>query len=64
MHHASTLLPAMLGAAQKHAAGHWNAVVEGLAQNLLKMFMDYDPQLFDRCSQDVKRGDAQRERQR
>ena len=29
-------------------AGHWNSTVEGLAQNVLKLYMDYDMVLFDK----------------
>jgi hypothetical protein len=32
----------------KNSAEHWNNTVEGLAQNVLKLYMDYDMSLFDR----------------
>eukprot|EP00611_Tribonema_gayanum_P003229 TRINITY_DN12504_c0_g1_i4.p3 TRINITY_DN12504_c0_g1~~TRINITY_DN12504_c0_g1_i4.p3 ORF type:complete len:146 (+),score=43.20 TRINITY_DN12504_c0_g1_i4:58-495(+) len=64
MANAGALLPVLLGPVRRHADGHWNAVVEGLASNVLKMFMDHDPVLFDRCSQDLLREEAETARQR
>ncbi|KAG5190999.1 protein phosphatase 2A regulatory B subunit [Tribonema minus] len=64
MANAGALLPLLLGPVRRHADGHWNAVVEGLASNVLKMFMDHDPVLFDRCSQDLLREEAETARQR
>jgi serine/threonine-protein phosphatase 2A regulatory subunit B' len=34
----------------KNSSGHWNATVEGLAQNVLKMYMEYDLALYDKCT--------------
>ena len=47
---ASTVLPIIYGPLYKNSSGHWNATVEGLAQNVLKMYMEYDLQLYDKCT--------------
>lgn len=46
---AQTVLPIIYGPLYKNSSGHWNATVEGLAQNVLKMYMEYDLALYDRC---------------
>jgi len=46
---AQTVLPIIYGPLYKNSSGHWNATVEGLAQNVLKMYMEYDLTLYDRC---------------
>lgn len=44
-----TILSTMLlGPLHKHSLGHWNSTVEGLAQNVLKMYMEFDIHLYDR----------------
>jgi len=47
---AHTVLPIIYGPLHKNSSGHWNATVEGLAQNVLKMYMEYDLELYDKCS--------------
>jgi serine/threonine-protein phosphatase 2A regulatory subunit B' len=47
---AQTVLPIIYGPLYKNSSGHWNATVEGLAQNVLKMYMEYDLALYDRCT--------------
>lgn len=47
---AQTVLPLIYGPLYKNSSGHWNATVEGLAQNVLKMYMEYDLALYDRCT--------------
>lgn len=49
---AETVLPIIFGPLHKNSSGHWNATVEGLAQNVLKMYMEYDLELHDRCYAD------------
>lgn len=39
---------AVAGPLHKHSLGHWNNTVEGLAQNVLKMYMEFDIHLYDR----------------
>jgi len=46
---AQNVLPIIYGPLFKNSSGHWNATVEGLAQNVLKMYMEYDITLYDRC---------------
>lgn len=47
---ANTVLPIIYGPLYKNSSGHWNATVEGLAQNVLKMYMEYDLALYDKCT--------------
>mmetsp|Transcript_1532 Transcript_1532/g.1743 ORF Transcript_1532/g.1743 Transcript_1532/m.1743 type:complete len:655 (-) Transcript_1532:50-2014(-) len=47
---AQTVLPLIYGPLYKNSSGHWNATVEGLAQNVLKMYMEYDLVLYDKCT--------------
>jgi serine/threonine-protein phosphatase 2A regulatory subunit B' len=50
---ASSFLPHIYGALSKHAQGHWNPTVEGLAQSVLKMYMEIDVTLYDKCSREA-----------
>ncbi|CAB1117570.1 unnamed protein product [Ectocarpus sp. CCAP 1310/34] len=43
-----SILPVIYGPLHKHSLGHWNNTVEGLAQNVLKMYMEFDIHLYDR----------------
>jgi len=61
---ADVLLAPMLAPARRHADGHWNAVIERLAQNLLKMFMDQDPELFQKCTEEQQKMEAERSKRR
>jgi serine/threonine-protein phosphatase 2A regulatory subunit B' len=47
---AHTILPIIYGPLYRNTSGHWNATVEGLAQNVLKMYMEYDMALYDKCT--------------
>jgi serine/threonine-protein phosphatase 2A regulatory subunit B' len=47
---AHMVLPIIYGPLYKNSSGHWNATVEGLAQNVLKMYMEYDLALYDKCT--------------
>lgn len=47
---AQMVLPIIYGPLYKNSSGHWNATVEGLAQNVLKMYMEYDLVLYDKCT--------------
>lgn len=49
---AHEVLPIIYGPLYKNSSGHWNATVEGLAQNVLKMYMEYDLDLYDKCTAD------------
>jgi serine/threonine-protein phosphatase 2A regulatory subunit B' len=46
--HTHNILPAIYGPLYKHSLGHWNTTVEGLAQNVLKMYMEFDVHMYDR----------------
>lgn len=60
-HHATLILPLIYESLHKNSAEHWNNTVEGLAQNVLKLYMDYDMSLFDRCSTEFLRKKQQKE---
>jgi serine/threonine-protein phosphatase 2A regulatory subunit B' len=62
---APVLLPYVFGPLSKSAAGHWNQAVEQLAQSILKMYMEMDQALYDKCSREYadkqKKLDQERE---
>jgi serine/threonine-protein phosphatase 2A regulatory subunit B' len=49
---AAVFLPRVFGPLMKHSQGHWNQTVEGLAQSVLKMYMEMDLALYDKCSRE------------
>eukprot|EP00300_Choanocystis_sp_HF-7_P030387 c39212_g1_i1.p1 GENE.c39212_g1_i1~~c39212_g1_i1.p1 ORF type:complete len:534 (+),score=131.11 c39212_g1_i1:59-1660(+) len=49
--HRATILPIVFPALMKNSNGHWNATVHQLTLNVVKMFSDMDPTLFDECAQ-------------
>lgn len=58
--HAGLVLPVIYPALYRNASGHWNTTVEGLTQNVLKMYMDYDVEVFDRCQAEFLRSEKAR----
>mmetsp|Transcript_3202 Transcript_3202/g.3476 ORF Transcript_3202/g.3476 Transcript_3202/m.3476 type:complete len:492 (-) Transcript_3202:140-1615(-) len=62
---AAVLLPYVFGPLSKSAAGHWNQAVETLAQSILKMYMEMDIALYEKCSREnnekIKKQEAERE---
>lgn len=61
--HASLILPVIYGPLYKNSSGHWNSTVEGLAQNVLKLYMDYDMTFYDKCSTEFLQQEEVRQRQ-
>ena len=61
---AKLVLPIIYGPLYKNSSGHWNATVEGLAQNVLKMYMEYDLALYDRCSTEYFKVEEEGKRRR
>jgi serine/threonine-protein phosphatase 2A regulatory subunit B' len=59
--HAQLILPVIYGPLYKNSLGHWNSTVEGLAQNVLKLYMDYDMALFDKCSNEYLAAEEEKE---
>jgi len=59
---AQAVLPIIYGPLYKNSSGHWNATVEGLAQNVLKMYMEYDLNLYDRCTANYFRDEEEAKR--
>jgi len=49
---APVFLPFVFGPLSKAANGHWNQAVEGLAQSILKMYMEMDIQLYEKCQRE------------
>lgn len=49
---ASIFLPHVFGPLSKNAQKHWNQTVEGLAQSVLKMYMEMDIALYDKCARE------------
>ena len=49
---ANIFLPYVFGPLSKNAQGHWNQTVEGLAQSVLKMYMEMDATLYDKCARE------------
>lgn len=62
---AAVFLPYVFGPLSKSAAGHWNQAVEGLAQSILKMYMEMDVHLYEKCSREnnekLRKQEAERE---
>ncbi|KAH0458467.1 hypothetical protein IEQ34_013782 [Dendrobium chrysotoxum] len=44
------ILPLIFPALEKNMRGHWNQAVQGLTQNVRKLFLDADQELLDNCS--------------
>mmetsp|Transcript_36694 Transcript_36694/g.85714 ORF Transcript_36694/g.85714 Transcript_36694/m.85714 type:complete len:563 (-) Transcript_36694:581-2269(-) len=44
------ILPIVFGALYTNSRSHWNSTVHGLTCNVVKLFMEMDPKLFDECS--------------
>ncbi|GMI24687.1 hypothetical protein TrCOL_g10377 [Triparma columacea] len=61
---AKMVLPIIYGPLYKNSSGHWNATVEGLAQNVLKMYMEYDLALYDKCSTDYFKEEEENKRKK
>eukprot|EP00904_Undaria_pinnatifida_P003104 jgi/Undpi1/12795/HiC_scaffold_7.g02462.m1 len=55
-----SILPVIYGPLHKHSLGHWNSTVEGLAQNVLKMYMEFDIHLYDRVLSEHLKLEAER----
>lgn len=43
------ILPLIFPALEKNTRGHWNQAVQGLTQNVRKLFLDADQELFEEC---------------
>jgi serine/threonine-protein phosphatase 2A regulatory subunit B' len=49
--HAPTLLPIIYTALVEKSEKHWNATVEGLATNVLKVYQDFDMKTYNTCKE-------------
>jgi len=49
--HAPTLLPIIYTALVEKSEKHWNATVEGLATNVLKVYQDFDMKTYNSCKE-------------
>lgn len=61
---AHLFLPVIFGPLSRNAQGHWNQTVESLAQTVLKMYMELDISLYDRCARDNNEKERLKETQR
>mmetsp|Transcript_13713 Transcript_13713/g.14253 ORF Transcript_13713/g.14253 Transcript_13713/m.14253 type:complete len:522 (+) Transcript_13713:12-1577(+) len=61
---ASIILPVIVRSLTRTAQGHWNQTVESLAQTVLKMYMEIDVNLYDRCSREAFEEEKQLKTQR
>ena len=50
--HRTQILPIVYGALFTNSQKHWNSTVHGLTCNVVKLFMEMDHLLFDKCSQE------------
>jgi len=48
------LYPIIIKGLLKNSKSHWNAAVQGLTFNVLKMLMEMDPQLFEKFSRECQ----------
>ena len=44
------ILPVVFEALYTNSRSHWNSTVHGLTCNVVKLFMEMDPRLFDECT--------------
>lgn len=61
---APVFLPCVFGPLSKNAQGHWNQTVEGLAQSVLKMYMEMDINLYDKCSREYSEKNRTKDQER
>jgi serine/threonine-protein phosphatase 2A regulatory subunit B' len=50
VNHRTDLFPKIVPALYANSKNHWNLTVHGLTYNVLKLMMEADPALFDKCS--------------
>jgi len=58
--HAPTLLPTIYTALVEKSEKHWNATVEGLATNVLKVYQDFDMKTYNTCKERAEEDAATR----
>lgn len=56
--HAPTLLPIIYTALVEKSEKHWNATVEGLATNVLKVYQDFDMKTYTMCKERAEEDSA------
>ncbi|KAF3540656.1 hypothetical protein F2Q69_00018339 [Brassica cretica] len=50
----SVILPIIFASLEKNTESHWNQAVHGLSENIKRMFMEMDPELFEECQQEYE----------
>lgn len=45
----NVILPIIFRALENNVQGHWNQTIHGLSQNVQKMFLEMDADLFEEC---------------
>mmetsp|Transcript_16603 Transcript_16603/g.24579 ORF Transcript_16603/g.24579 Transcript_16603/m.24579 type:complete len:438 (-) Transcript_16603:207-1520(-) len=53
--HMESILSVIYKHLHKHSQGHWNSNVVGLAQNVIKMYLDFDEKLFNTIVKEIER---------
>uniref|UniRef100_M4EQK4 Serine/threonine protein phosphatase 2A regulatory subunit n=1 Tax=Brassica campestris TaxID=3711 RepID=M4EQK4_BRACM len=54
----SVILPIIFASLEKNTESHWNQAVHGLSENIKRMFMEMDPELFEECQQEYEEKQA------
>ena len=54
----NVILPIIFPALERNTRSHWNQAVRSLTLNIRKIFSDYDPELFEECTQKFEEDEA------
>ena len=52
------IIPIIFEALEKNMKGHWNQAVHGLSENVRRMFMEMDNDLFEECEKQYQENEA------
>lgn len=52
------IFPIIFEALEKNMKGHWNQAVHGLSENVRRMFMEMDNDLFEECEKQYQENEA------
>jgi serine/threonine-protein phosphatase 2A regulatory subunit B' len=58
------VLPRVFEALYTNSRNHWNSTVHGLTCNVVKLFMEMDSTLFDKCSQEYREKSEKEEKEK
>ncbi|CAF2097215.1 unnamed protein product, partial [Brassica napus] len=54
----SVILPIIFASLEKNTESHWNQAFHGLSENIKRMCMEMDPELFEECQQEYEEKQA------